>query len=59
MGDQMVNINMKIPDEMHRQLKLASVIKDETLKDHIIELLEEYAKDSSELKKLGLKAQHR
>jgi len=54
----MVNINMKIPDEMHRRLKLTSVLKDESLKDHVISLLEEYVRNSDELKNMGRKEDH-
>lgn len=32
----MVNINIEIPEELHRQLKLASVLKGSTLKEYVI-----------------------
>ncbi len=32
----MVNVNIEIPEELHRQLKLASVLQGTTLKDYII-----------------------
>jgi len=37
----MVNINIEIPDEIHKKAKLKSVIEDVTLKDFIIKALEE------------------
>ncbi len=37
----MVNVNIEIPDELHRQLKLASVLNDKTLKAYVIETLDE------------------
>ena len=36
----MVNINIEIPDELHKQLRLASVIGDKTLKELVIQALE-------------------
>lgn len=38
----MVNINIEIPDDLHKKIKLQSVIQDKTLKDFIIKELEEY-----------------
>jgi|GEM_PF-853178 len=32
----MVNVNIEIPNELHRQLKLASVLQGTTLKEYII-----------------------
>lgn len=40
----MVNINIKISDELHKKLKLESVKNDTTLKDFIIKILEEELK---------------
>jgi predicted HicB family RNase H-like nuclease len=40
----MPNINIIIPDEVHKQLRLAAVKKDTTLKELIIKLLEESVK---------------
>ncbi len=39
----MVNINIEISEELHKKIKLASIIKDLTLKDHIIHVLEKTA----------------
>jgi hypothetical protein len=39
----MVNINIEISDELHKKIKLASIIKDLTLKDYIIHALERAA----------------
>lgn len=41
----MVNINIEISDELHKKIKLASVMKDKTLKDYIIYVLECKAKE--------------
>lgn len=41
----MVNINIEISDELHRKIKLASIIKDLTLKDYIINVLEKKSKE--------------
>jgi predicted HicB family RNase H-like nuclease len=40
----MVNINIEIPDELHKKLKLEAVKKDKTLKELIINILEEEIK---------------
>ncbi len=40
-----VNINIEISDELHKKLKLSSIMNDETLKDHIIKVLENKAKE--------------
>jgi hypothetical protein len=40
-----VNINIEISDELHKKLKLSSIMKDETLKEHIIKILEHRAKE--------------
>ncbi len=32
----MVNINIEIPDELHRQLRLASLLRDQTIKEYVI-----------------------
>jgi predicted HicB family RNase H-like nuclease len=39
----MVNINIEIPEDLHRQLKIASVLKASTLKEYVIETLEKNA----------------
>ncbi|MFH0869855.1 MAG: hypothetical protein V1866_02255 [archaeon] len=36
----MVNINIEIPEELHKKIKLASIVQDTTLKDYIIKVLE-------------------
>ncbi|MEM4259864.1 MAG: hypothetical protein QXG00_01360 [Candidatus Woesearchaeota archaeon] len=36
----MVNINIKIPDELHRDLKLEAVKRNTTIKELIITILE-------------------
>ncbi|MBR9692539.1 hypothetical protein GOV07_01265 [Candidatus Woesearchaeota archaeon] len=36
----MVNVNIEIPDELHRQLKLASVLQERTLKEYVIATLD-------------------
>ncbi len=36
---QMVNVNIEIPDELHRRLKLAAVTDGVTLKDLVATLL--------------------
>jgi len=36
----MVNINFEIPEDLHKQLKLASLMQDKSLKDYIIETIE-------------------
>jgi len=41
----MVNINIEISEELHRKIKLASIIKDLTLKDYIINVLEKKSKE--------------
>jgi len=40
----MVNINIEIPEELHKKVKLASIMQDLTLKDYIIKVLEQKAK---------------
>jgi len=40
----MVNINIEIPDELHKKIKLESVKKDTTLKDYIINILDKNVK---------------
>lgn len=39
----MPNINIQIPDEIHRGLKIAAATKDETLKDLITAILDKNA----------------
>ena len=40
----MVNINIQIPDDLHKKLKLEAINKDTTLKEHIIQKLEDKIK---------------
>jgi len=40
----MVNINIAIPDELHKKIKLEAVKKETTLKELIIKYLEEKAR---------------
>jgi len=40
----MVNINIEIPDDLHKQIKLASVMKDVTIKQYIIDALDKRIK---------------
>ena len=37
----MVNLNIAIPEETHKRLKLRALEEDKTLKDLVIQLLEE------------------
>jgi hypothetical protein len=34
------NINIEIPDEIYKKVKLQAIMQDKTAKDHIIEKLE-------------------
>lgn len=43
----MVNINIEIPNNIHKKAKLNSVIEDVTLKDFIIKALEEKLKNKN------------
>lgn len=38
----MVHINIAVPDELHRRLKLAAVIEGKTIKDLVTEILGEH-----------------
>ncbi len=40
----MVNINIKIPDELHKKLKLEAIQSDTTLKQLIIQKIKEKTK---------------
>lgn len=37
----MVNINIEIPDELHKKIKINSVTREITLKEYVIKTLEE------------------
>lgn len=39
----LVNINIRIPEDLHKQLKLDALMRDSTLKAHIIDLLKHFA----------------
>jgi predicted HicB family RNase H-like nuclease len=41
----LVNINIEIPEELHRKIKLASITQDLKLKDYVIKVLEKKAKE--------------
>jgi len=40
----MVNINIEIPDDLHKKIKLISVMQDMTIKQYIIRALEQKTK---------------
>ena len=40
----MVNINIEIPDELHKEIKLRAVMEDISLKDYVIKNLEKKIK---------------
>ncbi|MFH1506103.1 MAG: hypothetical protein ABIE94_03915 [archaeon] len=46
-AEKMTNINIAIPAELHKKLKLRSVELDLTLKEHIIRVLERRLKKKS------------
>ncbi len=41
----MANVNIEIPDEIHKKAKLSSIMKEITLKDFIIHAIEEKLKE--------------
>lgn len=41
----MTHINIEIPEELHKKIKIEAVKKDSTIKDLIIKTLEEKAKN--------------
>jgi len=41
----MVNINIEIPEELHKKIKLDSIKQDMTLKDYVVKVLEKKAKE--------------
>jgi len=48
----MTNINIEIPDELHKKIKLNAVMKGVSLKDHIILKLEkEFKKRTNKVNK--------
>ncbi len=36
----MVNINIQIPDDLHKKIKLNAVKEDKSIKDYIIDILD-------------------
>ena len=38
----MTNINIAIPDTLHKELKVAAAMEDKSLKDVVIETLQDY-----------------
>ncbi|MAG39235.1 hypothetical protein CMO90_04075, partial [Candidatus Woesearchaeota archaeon] len=42
---RMTNINIEIPDELHKKIKLKAVHKDSTIKEYIIKTLEKETKE--------------
>jgi len=44
----MVNINIEIPDELHRRLKLDAVLKGLSLKENVIRILSHVLKSRSQ-----------
>ena len=44
-GENLVNINIEISDELHKKIKLASIMKDITLKKYVIKVLDKKAKE--------------
>jgi len=41
----LVNINIEVSDELHKKIKLASIMQDITLKEYVIKVLEKKAKE--------------
>jgi len=41
----LVNINIEISEELHKKIKLASIMQDITLKEYVIKVLEKKAKE--------------
>jgi len=46
----MTNINIEIPDDLHKQLKIQATMKDHTLKDYLIDILEQKTKNEKRQK---------
>lgn len=40
----MTNINIEIPDDLHKSIKIQCAIEESTLKDYIVRSLEEHLK---------------
>lgn len=41
----MANINIEVSDELHKKIKLASILQDITLKEYVIKVLGKKAKE--------------
>lgn len=41
----MVNINIEISEELHKKIKLASILQDITLKEYVIKVLDKKARE--------------
>jgi hypothetical protein len=46
----LVNINIEIPDELHKKIKIDALKKDSTLRDFIFSKLENYTKERDKAK---------
>ena len=40
----MVNINIELPEDLHKKLKVQALMNDKPIKDYFIEILEKHAK---------------
>jgi len=40
----MTNVNIEIPDELHKKVKIQCAIEEKTLKDYLVEALKEKLK---------------
>lgn len=47
----MPNINMELPEELHKKVKIAALMSDTSLKDYVINVLEKRAKTKNRLRK--------
>ena len=45
----MTNINIEIPDELHKKIKLNAVKEDTSIKEYIIQILQEYISKKKEV----------
>lgn len=48
--DKMVNINIEVPDEIHKKIKILSAMQDTPIKELIVKALEENIKNESKHK---------
>jgi predicted HicB family RNase H-like nuclease len=49
----MANLNIEIPDELHKRLKLSALLRDATLKKHVIAILEASLDEKPSAKRRG------